>query len=169
VENIQRSDLNPLEEAEAYRQLVEEFGLSQAEVADRVGRSRTAIANTLRLLSLSAEMKKSLLEGKITAGHARALLGLPEEEVRRRLWERVLQKGLSVRQTEEAVRRLLGQEGSARKKTAVLSADTQRLEDEFRSALGTRVSLTRTRKGGKLVIYFYNEEELEGIYRTIVR
>ena len=169
VENIQRSDLNALEEAEAYRQLVDEFGLSQAEVADRVGRSRVAVANTLRLLSLSADMKKSLIEGKITAGHARALLGLPEEEVRRRLWERVVQKGLSVRQTEEAVRRLLGQEGSPRRKTPALTADTKHLEDEFRAALGTKVNLTRTRKGGKLVIYFYNEEELEGIYRTIVR
>ena len=109
-----RQDLNPLEEAQAYRRLVDEFGLSQSELSTRVGRSRSAVANALRLLNLSDELRASLARDEISEGHARAILSLPEEGQRRQAWERVVQKGLSVRQTEELVRDLVaGREEAA--------------------------------------------------------
>jgi len=162
VENIQRADLNPLEEAEAYRRLVDEFGLSQGDLGARLGRSRSAVANSLRLLSLSEEMKASLAGGEISEGHARALLGLPEEGTRRRLWKEVVRKGLSVRQTEALVRALTGAKKAARRRTAG-DPDVLALEERLRAALSTKVSLVKGRRGGHITIHFYSDEELEGI------
>ncbi len=162
VENIQRADLNPLEEAEAYRRLVDEFGLSQGDLGARLGRSRSAVANSLRLLSLSEELKASLAGGEISEGHARALLGLPEEGTRRRLWKEVVRKGLSVRQTEALVRALTGAKKAARRRVAG-DPDVLALEERLRAALSTKVSLVKGRRGGHITIHFYSDEELEGI------
>lgn len=171
VENIQRADLNPLEEANAYRQLMDEFGLTQEQVADKVGKSRVAVANTVRLLRLPAPIKEALAEGKISEGHARALLALEHEALQTQTLGLIIKKALSVRQTEELVRRLL--EGGRKRPapetaTEAFSSETRALEAEFESALGTKVRLFRSRRGGKLVIHFYSEEELQALYEAIV-
>jgi len=166
VENLQRADLNPLEEATAYRQLIEEFGLTQEQVAERVGKSRATVANALRLLRLPEEVKRELAAGRISEGHARALLALEDESRQSEALHRILKKGLSVRQTEELVRRM---QAPPRPKARARSPETQALEEEFQAALGTKVQLFRSRKGGKLVIYFYSEEELQALYDTLVR
>jgi ParB family chromosome partitioning protein len=168
VENIQRADLNPLEEASAFSHLVEEFGLTQEQVAERVGKSRVAVTNTLRLLRLPAEVKQALADDTIREGHARALLALPKAQAQVAALRTVVSKALSVRQTEELVRRLLAEPPPKRLRLPV-DAETQALEEEFRDTLGTRVSLFRNRKGqGRLVIHFYSEEELQAIYDVIV-
>lgn len=166
VENLQRADLNPLEEAAAYFQLIEEFGLTQEQVARRVGKSRVAVANTLRLLKLSIPVQEALLAGKISEGHARALLGLEQAESQEAALRMVLRNGLNVRQTEELVRQMLG----TRQHRAVRAKppETQALESRFREALGTKVNLTRTQKGGRIIIYFYSDEELDALYERIV-
>jgi ParB family chromosome partitioning protein len=167
VENLQREDLNPLETATAYSQLVEEFGLTQQQVADKVGKNRATVANTLRLLKLPPQVKEALLREKITEGHARALLRLEAASAQLDVLEAILKRGLNVRQAEELVRRLVElpkAQPTPREKPARLRA----LEDKFRQALGTKVSLTRGGKGGRLTIYFYSEEELQSIYDHIV-
>jgi ParB family chromosome partitioning protein len=159
VENLQRADLNALEEAHAFRRLIDEFGLTQEAVAARVGRSRTAVANGLRLLGLSEDLKASLVRGEISEGHARALLGLPNEAARRQAWQRVVERGLSVRETEALVRHW---PAAARRRAPQRRPDPDAadLEERLRAALGTRVSLTRGRRGGRLTIHFYSDEEL---------
>lgn len=166
VENIQRADLSPLEEATAYRQLIDEFGLTQEEVAVRVGKSRVTVANVVRLLRLPDEAKAALLEDQITEGHARALLGIEAPETMVRLLRVVIRRGLNVRQTEELVRRQALEAQPKVKETP--SPDTTALEGRFREALGTKVRLFRSKKGGKLVIHFYSEEELQAIYDAII-
>jgi ParB family transcriptional regulator, chromosome partitioning protein len=171
VENIQRSDLNPLEEAEAYHHLIDDFTLNQQEVADRVGKSRVAVANTLRLLRLPERVKSLLAEGVLTEGHARALLGLPDDETIVEAAGVVVSRNLTVRQTEELVRRLSESKPEPEPADEAEDPDrvnTRRLEEAFRGALGTKVALTRGRKGGRLVISFYSDEELQNIYEKIV-
>ncbi len=166
IENVQRADLNPLETAEAYRQLHEEFGLSHEEIARRVGKSRVAVSNTLRLLKLPLAVQKALLEGRITEGHARALLGLASPEAQEAALRTVENKRLTVRQTEELVRRLQGERPSARpRKTA--APELRDLEARLETTLGTRVRLTRTRKGGAITIYYYSDEELEALLHKL--
>jgi ParB family chromosome partitioning protein len=166
VENIQRADLNPLEEAVAYQQLIEEFGLRQEEVASRVGKSRAAVANVVRLLRLPDQVKAALLEDRITEGHARALLAAESPEMMIQLLETIISRSLNVRQTEELVRR---QTAEARPKAKEApSPDTVELENRFREKLGTKVRLSRSKKGGKLIIHFYSEEELQALYDIIV-
>ena len=170
VENIQRADLNPLEEANAYRQLMDEFGLTQEQVADKVGKSRVTVANAVRLLRLPDKVKEALAENAITEGHARALLALENEALQSQTLGLIVSKALSVRQTEELVRRLI--ESARKEKPAVQKApespQTRALEADFESALGMPVKLSRSRRGGKLVIQFYSEEELQSIYDAIV-
>jgi ParB family chromosome partitioning protein len=168
VENIQRADLNPLEEASAFQQLVDEFGLTQEQVAGRVGKSRVAVTNTMRLLRLPVEVKQALAEGNIREGHARALLALPTPEAQVAALKVVTGKALSVRQTEELVRRLLAEPPPPQERAPV-SPETELLEQEFRDTLGTKVTLYRSKKGrGRLVVHFYSEEELQTIYDVIV-
>jgi ParB family chromosome partitioning protein len=168
VENLQRADLNPLEEAQAYRHLLDEFGMTQEQVADRVGKSRAAVANTLRLLRASAAVKEALLSGDIREGHARALLTLENAEAQEAALAIVIKKGLNVRQTEALVRRLTG-EHKARPASPPPSLETQSLENAFRESLGTKVSLQRNESGqGRVVIHFYSDEELQHIYEQIV-
>lgn len=173
VENLQRTDLNPLEEANAYRVLMAEFGLTQEQVADQVGKSRVAVANSLRLLRLPEEIKAAIVAGEISEGHARALQGLPSAEAQLAALVTVKRRSLSVRQTEELVRRALARadKNADQGKVSIAEAwqiETQALEERFRNALGTKVALTRSKRGGKLVVSFYSEEELQRIYDLIV-
>jgi ParB family chromosome partitioning protein len=167
IENLQRTDLNPLEAAGAYRQLDQEFGLSHDEIAGRVGKSRTAITNTLRLLKLPEEVQRALLEGQISEGHARAILALPMPQAQNAALQTILERGLTVRQAEELVRKLSGQPG-ARPAPQKPPAEISALEDRLRAHLGTRVSLNRRRKGGTLTIHFYSDEELNSILELIL-
>lgn len=167
VENLQRSDLNPLEEATAFQQLVEEFELTQKQIAQRVGKSRTAVSNTLRLLTAARPIQQALLDERISEGHARALLGLETAAAQEAGLKTVLKQGLNVRQTEQLVRRLLGRQ-EARKASRQPSPETRELENRFRKALSTKVSLKRRGEGGQLVVYFYSEEELAALYDRIV-
>jgi len=163
VENLQREDLNPLEAASAYQELIENFGLTQEEIARRVGKDRSTVANTLRLLRLPEVVKGALLSDLISEGHARALLRLESEQQERAL-EAILKRDLNVRQTEELVRRLV--EGAPR--PASKPREDLALEEAFRRALGTKVTLLRSKKGGRLIIHFYSEEELQGLYDLLV-
>ncbi len=169
VENVQRADLNPLEEATAYETLINEFGLTQAQVAERVGKSRVAIANTVRLLQLPEAVKQAVLDGQIREGHARALLGLSDDSVMIEALKLVVNRGLSVRQTEELVRRL-NAPAPAPKAHDDLSAspETKAIEDRLRARLGTKVNLYRTRKGGRIVIHYFSEEELADLYEKLI-
>ncbi len=171
VENIQRADLNPLEEAAAYRTLMDEFGLTQEQVAARVGKSRVAVANSVRLLNLSEPVKEALGAGQISEGHARALLSLLDEPSQVAALDLVIRRGYNVRQTEELVRRMLAAaqaEGDPEPVDDVLALETRALEEQFRDALGTKVTLSRSRRGGRLVIYFYSEEELQALYDRLI-
>jgi len=168
VENIQRADLNPLEEAAAYQQLSEGFGLTQQEIADQVGKNRVSVANALRLLQLPDFCQEALASDQIREGHARALLGLRESPDRmRQALETVIVQQLSVRQTEELVRRWRTEPPSP-KATRAVSPETRALETAFAKALGTKVDLSRSKKGGRLTIHFYSDEELQSLYDIMV-
>jgi ParB family chromosome partitioning protein len=158
VENIQRRDLNPLEEAHAYRALIDEHGLTQEQLGQRIGKSRVAVTNTLRLLHLPDD---------VSHGHARAILMANGEPRRLRLLARLLAEHLSVRDTETLAREMNASRSNSAE--AQPDPDVERLEDAFRQALGTRVRLMRGRNGGRLVIHFFSDEELQGIYEAIVR
>lgn len=168
VENLQRSDLNPLEEAMAYEQLADEFGLTQKQIAQRVGKSRAAVTNTLRLLKAARPVREALLEETISEGHARAILGLEAMEAQAAALKTVLKRDLNVRQTEELVRKLLGHRQEKRQETRKRSPEVEALETRFRESLGTKVRLNQKDEGGRLVIYFYSDEELEALYEQIV-
>ncbi len=167
VENIQRRDLNPLEEAHAFRQLIEEHGLTQEQLGQRIGKSRVAVSNSLRLLHLPEPVREALANASISEGHARAILMANAEAERLRLLERVLTEHLNVRETEALAR----EANAARQRAAppAPDADVERLEDEFRQALGTRVRLVKGRRGGRLVIHFFSDDELQGLYQSIVK
>ncbi len=168
IENVQRSDLTPLEAAEAYRQLTEDFGLSQEEVADRVGKSRVSVTNTLRLLKLPKTVQAALAEGKITEGHARALLGLNTSQAQLAALAAVLAKEMNVRQTEELVRRLSGQRPATAPAKDAQQPEIRALEDRLQEYLGTRVHLRHGPKGGTLVIHYYSDEELNSLIAQIM-
>jgi ParB family chromosome partitioning protein len=167
IENLQRADLNPLEEAHAFRQLVDEFGLTHDEVGSRVGRSRSAVANTLRLLDLDQHVQTALAEGVISEGHARALAGLSDPAQQAEALSQVVSGGLSVRQTEELVRRAGSRIERTRRSKPARGADVERLERGLREALATKVTLTTSRKGGRITIEYYTEEELERLYERL--
>ncbi len=172
VENIQRADLNPLEEANAYQTLIADFGLTQEQVADRVGKSRTAVANIVRLLKLPDPVKNALVEGQIREGHARALLGLNDDQAISEACRLVISQGLSVRQTEELVRRLNTPAPSKvvdeSDEDLSNTPESRALESRLRDLLGTKVNLFRTKKGGRIVIHFYSEEELGDLYDKLI-
>jgi ParB family chromosome partitioning protein len=162
IENVQRSDLSALEQAEAYRQLAEDFHLSHEEIAVRVGKSRVAVTNTLRLLKLPDVIKNALIEGRVSEGHARALLALSTLEAQAAALRTVLTQELNVRQTEELVRKLSG-EKPARKAKPAAAPELAELEDKLRSSLGTKVSLRSGRKGGTVTILYYSVDELNAL------
>ena len=167
VENVQRADLEPLEAAEAYRQLAEEFELSHDEIAARVGKNRVTITNTLRLLKLPEAVKRALAEGKVSEGHARAILALPTLEAQMAVLSTILKKELNVRQTEELVRKLAGSRPTPPPRRSP-NPEALALEERLRQRLGTRVNLNHRRKGGTLVIHYYSEEELNSLVSLIL-
>lgn len=168
VENLQREDLDPLEAARAYRQLIDEFGFTQDELATRVSRARSTVANTLRLLDLHPTVQMAVADGRLTEGHARAIGGLvPEAQAR--IAATVVEQDLSVRQTEELVRRL--REPRPERTTRPDRAsdpELERVEEDLRRALGTKVRLARSRRGGRIVIEFYGDDELTRLYERLV-
>jgi len=167
VENLQRQDLNAIEEAAAYRELIDRFELSHEEVARRVGKSRVAISNSLRLLDLTPETREAIADGRITEGHGRALAALTVPELQRAALLIVIERHLSVRQTEELVRRK--RDSGAVKQRGAISGDLADLEAQLRGLLATRVGIVRTRRGGRLVIDFYSDEELDRLHAIIAR
>jgi len=169
VENIQRADLNPLEEAEAFTQLMEEFGLTQEAVAERVGKSRTAVANTVRLLNLPDPIKEALAAGEISEGHARALLSLKKQRDQLNVLETITKRGLNVRQTEVLVRQMLTGDETPKPKRPPLTPLDKTMLAKFESKLGTKVELSRTdEETGKVTIHFYSQEELQAIFNAIL-
>jgi ParB family chromosome partitioning protein len=173
VENIQRADLNAIEEARAYRQLGD-FGLSQAEIARRIGRSQSAVANTLRLLELPAAIQQAVIDAAISEGHARAIAGLAHGDLQEELLAIVVARSLAVRETEELVRRLKdrpsGDPQRARLDVDQPRADPEleRIETELRDALGTKVTLTTSRRGGRIVIEYYDRDDLGRLYERLL-
>lgn len=168
IENVQRSDLSPLETAAAYHRLSSEFNLSHEQISNQVGKSRAAVTNTLRLLTLPAKVKMSLASGEISEGHARTLLGLPTEQSQLSALQTVVNHNLNVRQTEDLVRRLTGEKPN---KPAVKNADpmAKEIEEQLRGKLGTRVTLKHGEKGGTLTIHYYSNEELTQILKVIMK
>jgi ParB family chromosome partitioning protein len=164
VENLQREDLSPLEEAEAYSRLTREFGRSQAGLAEAVGKSRSHVANTLRLLGLPAPVRKSLEEGALSAGHARALLGAPDPAA---LAVEVVRRGLNVRATETLVRRRAAQPPPRPRHTR--DADTAALERELATTLGLRVTLAPKRRGGSLTLHYASLDQLDQVLALLRR
>src|SRR5574337_1196968 len=166
VENLQREDLNPIEQAEAYLRLQDEFGLSQEEVARRVGRDRSSVANALRLLKLPKQIQADLVEGALSEGHARALLGLERGADQIRARNEAIRRGLSVRATEALVRRLK-QVGSRERRPAASEPAILAAEDALRQALGTKVHIYKRGKGGTIEVEFYSTDDLDRIYERI--
>ena len=168
IENIHRQDLNPIEEAEAYKRLAEEFSLTQEMIAKKVGKSRAAIANILRVLNLSRNIQENLISGKLSMGHARALLGLDNTGQMEAMCQEILKQGLTVRQTESKVNRLKKPEilklASSMKKKNIFIRD---LEKELERKLGTKVEVSPKKTGGKLVVSYYSDDDLERIQNLI--
>jgi len=168
IENVQRADLNPLEEANAYRQLSEEFKLSHEEIATRVGKSRVAVTNTLRLLKLPEAVQQALVDGVISEGHARALLGLTNPLAQEAALKKVREHDLTVRQTEELVNKLKGEKPAAAPKPAP-SPDLRDLQERLEASLGAKVSLKTNKKGGGVVsLHYFSNEELDAILARLL-
>ncbi|HEY60506.1 MAG TPA: ParB/RepB/Spo0J family partition protein [Anaerolineae bacterium] len=168
IENLQREDLSPLEAAQAYQQLTKNFGLSHEEIALRVGKSRTTVTNTLRLLKLPTEVLEALSDGNISEGHARALLGLNSSKAQKAALQSISKNGLNVRQSEELVRKLSGQKPLKPTSKRPVPPEVLELEEKLRSHLGTKVTLRYGKRGGTVIIYYYSEEELEALIARIL-
>ena len=167
IENIQREDLNAIEEGLAYKQLIDEFNMTQAEVAQRVGKGRPTIANTVRLLDLDSRVQQAIVDGEISGGHARALHALPPEQ-QVAIMNSIIKNALNVRQVEEIVRKLRERAVPRKKVRPELPPEIADLEQQFRTKLSTRVEIERGKNGGRVVIHYYSDEELHGIYQNIV-
>jgi ParB family chromosome partitioning protein len=165
IENIQREDLNPIEEASAYRRLAEEFHLTQDQIAESVGKDRSSIANYVRLLKLPQEVRENVGAGALSMGHARAILGLPDEPSQLRVSREVIAKRLSVRETEALVKKA-GQPAAV-KEERTKDVHTRAAEDRLRFAFGTRVRIERRGKGGRIEIDFANETELQRLFEQL--
>ncbi len=165
IENIQRKDLNALEEAEAYERLIREFGLTQEEVAERVGKERSTVANFVRILRLPDYIKEDIWQHKLTMGHARVLAGLENEETQRRLRDAILKKSLSVRQAESLVQRL--NKSSRRARSVSKDSHVNSLAEDLMRHLGTKVRISKRGKKGRIEIEFYSEEDLGRIVESI--
>lgn len=169
IENIQREDLNPIEEALAYKQLMDRYRYTQEECSKRVGKDRSSVANTVRLLNLPEEIRGYIIEGKVSMGHARALLGVEDEEMRLKLARRVVQEGLSVREIENWVRKLReGVQVEKLVKTKQVDPQVNFLENEMTKILGTKVKIKVQGKKGKVVIDYYSQEDLDRIFNAIM-
>lgn len=159
VENLQREDLNPMERARAYRRLMQEFGLTQEQIADRVGKSQPSVANALRLLQLPPQVQASLEVGRISEGHARALLGAAPDKIMLRIWERVERRGLSVRETEALVRKSISREMVGR--GHIKDPELRSVEQDLSRRYATKVLVDGTRRRGRLAFEYYSEEDLQ--------
>ena len=160
IENMQREDLNPVEEAEGLNQMIETFGMTQEQISKSVGKSRPYIANALRLLKLPDYIKEEMSEGRISAAHGRTLIPVEDENLRRALCQRIIKEGLSVRETE----RLVSEQGKTKKKrpaAKVKNPDVARVEEELKETLGTRVTINQNGKKGRIEIEFFSREELD--------
>jgi ParB family chromosome partitioning protein len=166
IENVQRADLNAIEEAEAYQNMAKEFKMSHETIAQRVGKSRVAVTNTMRLLDASAAVKQALVDNRISEGHARAMLALTTAKAQENLLNTVVNLDLSVRQTEALARKYSGQKPATKKKSAS-SADVNDIEKKLRSSLGTKVALKYSKKGGTVTIYYYSDEELDTLLEKL--
>ncbi len=171
IENLQRDDLNPLEEAGGYKGLVDEFGISQEELGTRLGKDRTTITNVLRLLKLPPEVKEQLLQNRISSGHARAILSLEMIERQRELCDLIIQKGLSVREAEALAKQWSKKPRrvpTSEKRGADLESQLNALGDSLRQRLGTKVKITAKGRRGKIEVEYYSFEDLERIVETIL-
>jgi ParB family chromosome partitioning protein len=168
LENVQREDLNPIEEAKAYKQMLDRFELTQEELARRVGKDRSSVANTLRLLQLPREIQEDLASGRMSSGHARAVLAVDREVLQLKLWAMIKARGLSVREAEKQVQLL--KEGKAGKERPLspLDPDMQNLQDELCRYFGTRVQIQKGKKGGKIQIRYSSVEELNRLYALLI-
>jgi len=166
IENVQRADLNAIEEAEAYHNMAKEFKMSHETIAQRVGKSRVAVTNTIRLLDASAAVKQALVDNRITEGHARAMLAVTTAKAQETLLNTVVNLDLSVRQTEALARKYSGQKPATKKKSAS-SAEVNDIEKRLRSSLGTKVALKYSKKGGTVTIYYYSDEELDTLLEKL--
>lgn len=162
IENVQRADLNAIEEAEAFQHLAKEFGLSHEKIAMSVGKSRVAVTNTMRLLDASSAVKQALVDNKITEGHARALLALSSAKAQEAALRSVVNLDLSVRQTEALARKLGGQKPASKKKP-FRNPNVSDIERRLRASLGTKVALKHGKKGGTVTIHYYSDEELDAL------
>ena len=170
IENLQREDLDPIEAANGFRQLINVFGLTHEEIAARVGRARSTVANTLRLLDLAPVVQGAIADRRVSEGHGRALGGLSVEHQEHVLGA-VIHQELSVRETEELVRRVREPKETSAPNAAAdtpQDPDLERVEEDLRRALGTKVSLARSRRGGRIVIEFYSDEELGRLYERLI-
>jgi ParB family chromosome partitioning protein len=167
IENIQREDLNPIEEAQAYRRLTDELQLSQEAIAAAVGKDRATVANCMRLLRLPAEVRNDLSSGALSMGHARALLALPDETAQRRVARDIVARGASVRETEALIRHELAPPAERPDRPPV-DANTRAAEEKLKIALGTRVRIVRKGKGGRIEVDFKDEGELNRIYEALM-
>jgi ParB family chromosome partitioning protein len=171
IENLQREDLNPIEAAEAFRHLIEEFDISQEDLSKRIGKDRTTIANTLRLLKLPLEVRNQLFQNLITPGHARAILSLDNKEKQKELCALIIKKGLSVREAEAIARRWserLQKTAATTKRKGEFESQLNSLQDSLRKCLGTKVHITQKGKRGKIEIEYYSHEDLERIVEAIL-
>ena len=169
VENLQRQDLNPMEEAEGYYTLIHEFGLSQEQAAEKVGKSRPAVANALRLLSLSEELKELVVDGKLTAGHARAILSLSSEKLQKVAAQKVIALQLSVRQTESMCKKMAAESKEEEKKPVPLAVDyVGECEKLLTKQLGRKVKIVNGKRKGRFELEFYGQDDLQMLYETLL-
>jgi len=168
IENIQREDLNPIDQAAAYEKLSSDFGMTQEEIAAAVGKDRSSVANHMRLLKLPQEVRAEVASGRLSMGHARALIAMPDEATQREIARQVIARNLSVRETEAMVKRT-GRDSPAAERRAPVAADvhTRAAEERLRLTLGTRVRINRKGKGGRIEIDFGSEDELQRLYEAL--
>ncbi|HHW00940.1 MAG TPA: ParB/RepB/Spo0J family partition protein [Clostridiaceae bacterium] len=166
IENLQREDLNPIEEAEAYENLMKEYNMTQEEISKVVGKSRSAIANSIRLLGLVKEVRDLLISGEISSGHARALLAIENEELQIKAAKEIISRGLNVRETENLVKRYLKEKKEKTEK--IKSEELIEIEEKFKDIFGTKVKITPNSKKGKIMIEYYSSDELERIIELIM-
>lgn len=169
IENIQREDLNPIEEAEAYNRLLTDHNMTQEEISNSIGKSRPAIANSLRLLTLSESIKKFLISGQISSGHARALLSLENSEEQEIICKEIIEKNMNVRETEKLVRNIKNKNKNTKKKVVNKESDYEfeKVEENLQNILGTKVKIINNNKKGKIMIEYYSKEELNRLIELI--
>ena len=164
IENVQRHDLNPIEEGKAYQKLADEFQMSQEEVAGKMGKSRSLVANKIRLIGLPIEIQKGLIEGKITEGHAKAILAMPNPEKQRALYEMILKGNLTVRQVEDKTKEVSVR---SHQRHATNDSEMKKIENELVEKLGTKVKISKVGDGGKIVIEYYSQEDFGSLLEKL--